>query len=335
MLQKSGVPLLSSLFALERQTTLPPVKRILSAIRQDLLRGKPFSQALGRHPRMFSPVYRNLVRVGEVGGVLDQMLWQLAKLFEWELGVRTRLREALTYPMIVIVTLIVALTLTLALVLPQFSQMFLSFRIQLPLQTRLLIGFSHLVSHYGWLLLLLAVASGFGLASCLRTDAGRDWWHAAQLRLPIVGRFILEFTISRFARVTASLTRSGVPILETLTLASESLSNRAVKRRLESVYRRVKGGTSLGSALAAEPMFPAMVTQMVATGEETGRLDELLHHVSEYYEQQVTIGLRRLITYLEPALLLVISLGVLLMAIAVYLPMWDLVKVFKQGPAGP
>ncbi len=330
VLQKSGVPLLSSLSALEAQLPSPSLKQILHEVHLDLLEGRTFSQALSRYPEVFTPVYLGLIRVGEAGGLLEQTLQQLAQLLEWEIDLRNRLREALQYPLIVLTTLSIAVTVMVVFVLPRFAEMFRSFKIQLPLQTRLLIAVSYLLSHYGWLIALLAVAAAVGWWAYLRTDAGCLRWHAWKLRLPVVGPVCLQLAMSRFARVTAALNQSGVPILETLALASESVNNKCIRAKLEVVGERVRRGESLARAMKAEPLFPAVTVQMVATGEESGRLDELLRSVSEYYDQQAAYAVKRFITYLEPALLVVVGVGVLVMATAVFVPMWDLVKIFKQ-----
>jgi len=331
VLQKAGVPLLSSLDALQTQLPAGSLKRILREVHRDLLEGRTFSQALGRYPKAFSPVFLGLIRVGEAGGLLDEVLKQLTQLFEWEIELRQRMQQALQYPLIVLATLSIALVIMATFVLPQFAAMFQSFRIPLPFQTRLLIGLSHLLSHSGWLLALLLAAAAAAWWGYLRTDAGRLRWHRWKIHLPVVGQVFLQLSMSRMARITAMLNHSGVPILETLALASESVNNRYVRKALQAVQERVRAGEPLASAMKAQPLFPVVVVQMVATGEETGKLDELLLSVSEYYDQQAAYAVKKLITYVEPALLVVVGLGVLLMATAVFVPMWDLVKVFKQG----
>jgi len=330
VLQKSGVPLLSSLHALKTQLAGRSLRHVLDGVHQDLLEGRTFSQALGRQPRAFSPIFVSLIRVGEAGGLLSDVLEQLALLYQWEIELRQRLRAAFQYPLIVLTTLCMAITIMVTFVLPRFSEMFQSFRIQLPFQTRLLIAISYAMSDFWWLFLLLGIGMGLGWWMYLRTARGRFRWHAWKLRLPVLGPIFLQLAMSRFARVTAALNRAGVPILETLDLASQSVNNRFIRSRLETVRGKVKSGSPLAAAMTAEVIFPPVVTQMVATGEETGQVDELLQSVSEYYDQQIDYTVKKLITYLEPFLLLVVGLGVLLMATAVFVPMWDLVKVFKQ-----
>ncbi|MBI3009840.1 MAG: type II secretion system F family protein [Candidatus Omnitrophica bacterium] len=310
VLQRAGVPLLSSLHALREQVSASALELVLAQVCQDLADGKTFSQALARHPATFNAVFLGLIRVGEAGGLLEEVLKQLSQLLEWEIDLRNRLREALQYPLIVLLTLSLALTILLVFVLPRFAEMFRSFKIELPLQTRLLIALGGFVSKYGWLCVLR--------------------WHTWKLKLPILGPVFMQIAISRFARITASLNHSGVPILETLALTSESVNNKAIGKTLNRVCAKVQGGATLAGALKTEPLFSAVVVQMVSTGEETGRVDELLQSLSEYYDQQVAYAVRKLVTYLEPLLLLFVGAGVLVMASAVFVPMWDLVKIFKH-----
>lgn len=330
VLQKSGVPILSSLKALETQLPSASLKRILREMHQDLLEGRTLSQALARHPKAFGPVELGLIRVGEAGGLLDDTLLQLAHLLEWEMEMRNQLKQAFQYPVIVLGTLAFAMTVMVVFVLPRFARMFQSLHIELPLQTRLLMALSYVISHFGWLMVLLVIGAAAGWLLYLGTEAGRLRWHRWKLRLPLLGPVCVELAMSRFARVIAALNRGGVPILETLALAGQSVNNRYVQQVIGRVRNRVEGGDNLANALRREPLFPPVVVQMVATGEEAGRLDELLQSVSDYYDQQVRYFVKKLVTYLEPALLVVVGIGVLVMATAVLVPMWDLVKVFKR-----
>ncbi len=330
VLQRVGVPLLSSLEALQAQ--LPPsgpASAMLRDVRQDLLAGKAFSQALQRHPGVFGPVFIGLIRVGEAGGLLEEVLRQLAQLLEWEIELRNRIRAALQYPVVVLGVLTLAVTIVLVFVVPRFENLFRSFEVPLPLPTRLLLGVSWCVSHYGWAMGLAAAGLGVGVWRFLRTAAGRFWWHRWQLRLPVVGPLFLQLALSRFARLVAALNHSGVPMVETLALAGESVNNTYVQQRIARVCDRVKGGESLAEALGVDRLFPPVLVQMVASGEATGRVDELLQGLSEYYDQQFDYAVRRLILLIEPALLIVVGVGVLLMAMGVLLPMWSLVRVVR------
>lgn len=331
VLQKAGVPLLSSLGALEAQLPAGALKHTIQAISRDLLNGSGLSQAFARHPRSFPPLVISLLRIGEAGGLLEQMLKRLAELCEWEMELQSRLKQALFYPLIVLGVLAVGVLLMVTVVLPQFVHLFASWQLSLPWPTRLLLGASVVVTRFGWLFALLGLSGVFALAAWLRTEAGRLRWHTLQLRLPLVGPLFVQLAMARFARAMAALTASGVPVLETLALSGESVNNSYIQRALCAVQERVKGGARLAQALGEDGLFPPAVLQMVATGEETGHMDELLQSVADYYDQQAAYLLRTLVTAIEPALLIVVGVGVLVMASAVLLPWWDLVKVFKSG----
>ena len=330
VLQKAGVPLLASLNALEAQVPSGVLQRTLKAISQDLLNGCTLSQAFARYPHSFDPIFIGLIKIGEAGGLLDEVLKRLADLCAGELELRSTIRQALQYPAIVLLTLAGALSIMVAFVLPRFAQLFGSFHLKLPIQTRIVLALSALLIHYGWLLALGLLGGIAALWAYIRTDPGRLWWDRTLLRLPVLGPVILQLGMSRMARAVSALSGSGVPMLETLALAAQSVNNRYIQEGLGRVVDRVKGGEALASALKAEHLFPAIVIQMVATGEEAGHLDELMRHVSDYYDQQVTYLLKKLLTYVEPALLILMGVGVLIMASSVLVPMWDLVKVFKQ-----
>jgi len=303
----------------------------VGAIANDLLNGYTLSQAFGRHPDSFDPLFIGMIRIGEAGGLLDEVLKRLAELAAWEMELRAQMNQALQYPLIVLATLSVALALMVTVVLPRFAQMFSSMHQQLPLQTRAILALSRVLVHDGWLLALLAVLGAIAGWRVLQTPGGRRWWDAHLLRLPVVGPLCVQLDMSRVTRTVAVLNASGLPMLDTLTLAAGSVKNTHIQGGLASVLEQVRGGQKLATAMKAAGLFPPVVVQMVATGEETGRMDELLSSVSDYYDQQAAYLLRKLITYVEPALLLIVGLGVLAMASAVLVPMWDMVNIFKAG----
>lgn len=331
VLQKAGVPLFASLQALESQAPSGALNTLLGRLLRDLLNGRTLSQAFARHPRAFDALFVGFIRVGEAGGLLDEALRRLAELCEWELEARARIHQALQYPAIVLATLLGALGIMVVFVLPRFAQFFTSLNIQLPLQTRIVLGISQLLSRHGWLVALALAAAVAGSVGFLRTPKGRLAWDRRLLRLPAIGALASEMAMARFAHAVSALCASGVPMLETLALARESMNNTYIKQRIGLAYERVKAGASLAGALKATGVMPPIVLQMVSTGQESGHLDELLRSVAEYYDQQAAYRLKRLILYVEPALLLVVGGGVLLMGTAVLVPMWDLVKVLKQG----
>lgn len=330
VLQRAGVPLLSSLRALEAQLPSGGLARSLRLVSDDLLKGSTLAQALARHPRSFSPTFVGMVEVGEAGGLLEPMLKRLAELFEWELELRSKIKQALQYPAIVLLTLSAALSVMMIFVLPRFAEFFGSLRIELPVQTRLVMALGRGIARYGWAMGLGLVGAAAILGYQLKTERGRCRWDRWILRVPALGPVVLQLEMSYLSRTIAALAGSGVPILETLALAGESLNNKWIQQAVARMSDRVKEGQTLSQALRADPLFPPVVTQMVSTGEETGRLDDLLQSVSDYYDQQTTYLVRKLVTYIEPALLILVGLGVLAMATSVLVPMWDLVKVFQH-----
>lgn len=330
VLQRAGVPLLSSLRALEEQLPSGHFREIIALVGRDLTNGHTLSQAFARHSQAFDPVFVSLIKVGESGGLLEDVLKRIADLTLWEMDLRAKIMQALQYPLIVVGTLIAALSMMMIFVLPRFAGFFQSLKISLPLQTRLVIGLGQIMGRYGLLFFLFFLAGGILVWRVLRTESGKLWWHQKVLHLPILGSLFVQLMMSRFARTVSALTASGTPILDTLQLAGESLNNKHIERGLIQVQERVRGGETLARAIASIHLFPPIVVQMVSTGEETGRLDEMLHSVADYYDQQATYLVRKLVTYVEPALLIVVGVGVLLMATAVLVPMWDMVKLFKQ-----
>lgn len=330
VLQKAGVPLLSSLQAIGEQLPASPLQRTLRTITQDLLGGHTLSQAFARHARSFDPLFISMIKIGEAGGLLEQILQQLARLFEWEMDFRAKVKQALQYPLIVLATLGVAIIIIVTFVLPRFAQLFSAWRIELPFQTKLILGLGTLISRYGVLMALAAIGGISALVWLFRTDKGQLWWHRTQLKLPILGPLFMQISMARFSRTLAALNASGVSILEALSLTGEGVNNRHIRNGLQTVIERVRGGESLAGALKATRLFPPIVVQMVATGEETGRIDELLASVADYYDQQATYLLRQLVTYIEPALLIVVGLGVLFLATSILVPMWDVVRVLRR-----
>lgn len=330
VLQRAGVPILQSLQALETQLEAGRLKRTLQIIQQDLAGGFTLSQAFARHPRVFDQTFVSLVRTGEAGGLLEDTFKRLADLLEWEMDLRSRITQALQYPIIVVGILAGALSIMAVVVLPKFAALFESFDTQLPLETRIVMAVSRFLSAYGSLVVLGLAAGAAAAVGYLRSPGGRRWWDPIRLRLPMVGPLALQLAMSRFCRTLSALSASGVNVFEALALAGQNVNNTYVQACIGTIGQQVEGGETLSGAMRRSPLFPPIVTQMMATGEETGRMDELLRSVSEYYDQQVAYRVRRLLGYLEPALLLVVGAGVLVMAMAVLVPMWDLVKVFKR-----
>ena len=327
----AGIPFLTCLDTLANQVENRKLRQVILEVRRDVEGGASFSDALAKHPRVFSELYVNMIRAGEEGGVLDEILDRLAALAEHEAETRARIKAALRYPVIVVVAIMVAFGILVTFVIPRFAALYSRFHVELPLPTRILIGINDVVQNYGILILAGLAAAALGLWLYIKTPKGREQWDRLKIRVPIIGILILKTILSRFSRVFAALSRSGLPILRILDILMGTLGNVVIQRAVETIRESVREGRSIAEPMRASGVFPPIVQQMVAVGEETGNLDEMLNKVSDYYDMEVEYAIRNLSTTLEPVLLLFIGGMVLFLALAIFLPWWDLVKIARPG----
>lgn len=326
----SGISFLRSLDTLSEQTKSRRLRRIIEAIRKDIEGGSSFSDALSKFPKVFSPLYVSMIRVGEEGGVLDDILERLASLLEHEAATRARIKAATRYPLIVIVSIAIAFFILTTFVVPRFAALYESSKVALPLPTQVLIFLNKAIRTY-WPLIIAAVAGlVFMLRGYIKTPAGRWNWDKLKLRAPIIGSVVEKAVMSRFARVFSTLYRSGIPMLHTLDIVTGTLGNVIIARAVEVIKESVREGKGLAPPMAGTMVFPPMVTQMVAVGEETGALDDMLTKVSDYYDLEVEYAIKNLSTTLEPILLLFIAGMVLFLALGIFLPIWDMIHVMKR-----
>lgn len=327
----AGLSFVSVFDALVEQTVNPKLRSILIQVRKDVEGGLAFSEALAKHPRVFDHLYVSMVRAGEASGVLDEMLDRLAFLMEREADTRARIKSATRYPLIVVTALVVAFGVLVTVVIPQFAKLYANFHAALPLPTRMMIGLDALIRSYGVVLVAVLVAAAFGLRAYLKTPTGQALWDGLKLRLPVFGPLFLKSALSRFARVFGTLNRCGLPALQALEIVAKTAGNVAVSRVIDTIQEGARQGRGLVQPMKASRLFPASVVQMVAIGEETGRLEPMLMKVSEYYDREVDYAIKNLATAIEPILLVVIGGAVLFLALAIFLPWWNLIHVFKGG----
>jgi type IV pilus assembly protein PilC len=325
----AGLTLLRSLYILAEQTENPVLGKIVNDVRQDVETGSSLSQALARHPKAFNRLYIAMVRAGETGGVLDATLNQLATTIEKQVGLRQKVKSAMTYPVAVFGLVVVIVTAMLLFIVPMFKDLYADLGGTLPVPTRMLLGVSHIATTFAPLILLALVGGGFLVRRWLRTAEGRAAWDAFKLRVPVFGTLVRKTAITRFARTLSVLLRSGVPILESLEITSDTVNNAVLARAIHDVQRAVKTGESIAKPLGDHPVFPPMVTQMMAVGEETGALDTMLDKVGEFYEQEVEATVESLTSLLEPALIVFMGLSVGAMVVALYLPMFNVINLIK------
>ena len=329
-MQRSGVPLLTSLNILEKQTTNKYFKDIIKEISASIEGGMSLSDALAKHPAVFGELYTSMVRAGEASGLLDEILMRLTEFGEKEIEYRNKIKSATRYPMITLGALVCAFLVVVNFVIPKFAGIFAQFKTNLPLPTKILLGLNYSMKHYFILMILGIVVFVYLVTKYINTKDGRLRWDTFKLDMPIFGKLTMMFVMERFARTMSILIRSGLPILQALDMAARAVGNALVARTISAIASNVREGKSIAEPMGISGLFPPIVVQMVAIGEDTGKLDELLMKVSEYYEQQSDYMLKNLTTLIEPLFILILGAMVLTMALAVFLPVWSLMSVFKH-----
>ncbi|MDT7513941.1 type II secretion system F family protein [Rhodoferax mekongensis] len=323
-LNKAGVPILRAFAGLEASATKPAMVELLKDVRSSLDQGRELSAALARHSVLFGNFYIAMIRVGEMTGRLTEVFLRLNEHMEFERDVRERIKQAMRYPSFVMIAMAAAIVILNIFVIPVFAKVFAGFNSELPLITRGLLGFSNWMIN--WWPMLLAVVAGavVGIRAYLRTPAGRYRWDARKLKLPIVGDIILKATLARFARSFALSSQSGVPLVQALTVVAQTVDNAFIGARIEQMRDGIERGESISRCAAATGVFTPVVLQMINVGEETGELDNLLFEIAGMYERETDYSIKGLSAAIEPVLLAVIGVLVLLLALGVFLPLWNM-----------
>ena len=329
-LMKAGVPMLRSLGGLQDSLSNPRLREVVADLRTSLDAGRELSAAMRRHPKVFSPFYVNLVRVGETTGQLEAVFLRLYEHLEFEKELRDRIKSALRYPAFVVLAMVLALAIINVVVIPAFAKVFASYKAQLPLMTRIVIGVSNFTVTY-WPLILIAVSgAAVGFVLWKSSPRGKYQWDRTKLRIPIAGKIILKATLARFARSFALAMKSGVPIVQCLSTVAAVVENDFIAQRIEQMRDGVERGESVLRTATVAGIFTPVVMQMIAVGDETGELDDLLHEVAELYEREVDYEVKTLAAQIEPILIVFLGVMVLILALAVFLPMWDLAQVSRR-----
>ncbi|HEX6267416.1 MAG TPA: type II secretion system F family protein [Burkholderiales bacterium] len=326
-LLKAGVPIMRALAGLEESMTNPTFKTVVADLRASLDSGRELSAAMRRHPAVFSSFYISLVRVGEGTGLLQDVFLRLYEHLEFEKEIRERIKSALRYPLFVIAAMAVALVIINVVVIPAFAKLFQGFNAPLPLMTRVLIEFSDFTVQYWPLLIALAALAAFAFRFWKRTPAGKYVWDRLKLRLPVAGKIINKATLARFARSQALSLRSGVPVVQGLTEVAGVVDNDYLASRIEKMREGVERGDSVLRTSAQAGVFTPVVLQMIAVGDETGELDDLMLEVAQLYEREVDYEIKTLAAQIEPILIVFLGVIVLILALGVFLPIWDLSRV--------
>src|SRR5438105_5095031 len=325
----SGLSLLRSLYILAEQTESKPLAEIVNQVRMDVERGSSLSQALAKHPKAFSRLYVSMVRAGEVGGALDSVLMRLAETIEKQVELRRKVKSAMTYPTVVAILVLLIVTAMLLFVIPMFQDIYKQLGGKLPAPTQMLINISKICRQFWYLIFLAEGGGAFAFRRWINSEEGRKRWDAIKLRVPVFGKLVRKTALARFSRTLAALVRSGVPILESLEIVADTSGNYVVAEAVRDTQAAVKRGDPLSKRLEVHPVFPPMVVQMMAVGEETGALDEMLDKIADFYDQEVTATVDALTSLIEPILICVMGAVVGGMIIALYLPMFNIIKLIK------
>ncbi|MGQ9569418.1 MAG: type II secretion system F family protein [Thermodesulfovibrionales bacterium] len=328
-LYKAGLPLLTGLGSLSEQTENKRLKPVIEDLCRQIQVGSSLYEALSRHTDIFSPIYINMVRAGETSGRLGESLDRFVILAERELKTRQKVKEAMRYPKIVILSLVIAFAILITFVIPRFAQMFARFNTPLPLPTRIMIGINNFFHSYWYIILMGLIGLPILIKYYLRTEKGKYLWDRLKTRIPMFGVLFLKIALSRFSYLFALLNRSGVPILQTLEITSSTIDNVTLSKSIMEISQKVKEGMSLNDAMKESGRFTPLVIQMVSIGESSGTLDEMLMRVTEYYDLEVDNAIKRLSTYIEPTLTVFLGIVVLFLALAVFLPWWDMASLFR------
>lgn len=326
----AGLPILAALEILHQQTTHPVLKSAIDRVRADVEQGSTLTEALQRHPRCFPAVFTSLIHAGEEGGLLASMLDRVGGLLEYEEETEQRIRSATFYPTLIVAELGVAFVILVKFVLPRFASLFRNLDARLPLPTRILIGASDFFERYWYLVLTLAIGAIAGAVLWSRTAAGRRRLDGWILAAPLFGPIFQKTIMSRFARVLAALVAAGIPILQALSVARGVAGNKIVEEEVDRMRDGVTAGMGLAESVQGRNVFPPLVVKMLAVGQETGAIDKMLVRVAKYFDRDVDYAVKNLSTAIEPVLLAVLGAAVLFTALAVFLPLWNLMNAFRH-----
>jgi len=323
----AGMPLVQGLDAIAQQHPNASFKEVLNQVRTDVEGGSTLSAALAKHPKVFDNLYTNMVAAGETGGILDTILQRLSTFIEKIVKLKSALRSAMIYPSVILTVAIGVVIIILWKVVPVFRTLFAGFNIQLPLLTRVVIAISGIVERFAIPIIILMVLAGIGIRYYYRTDKGRHNIDKSLLKCPVLGNILRKIGVARFTRTLATLLTSGVPILEGLNITAKTSGNAILEDTIHTLKQRIEEGGNMADPMRESGFFPPMVTQMISVGESTGEMDAMLVKVADFYEEEVDTVVANLLTILEPILMVFLGVVVGGIVIAMYLPLFKLIRV--------
>jgi general secretion pathway protein F len=323
-LLSAGIPAVETLRALIDQVENRDMERVLRNVRERVTQGDTLAEAMQSHPRFFNELYCNMVKAGEASGQLDRILGRLAVYITRQNRLRSKITAALTYPMVMIAVGVLVVIVLMTVVVPKLTSLFAKVGEGLPGITRALIAISKFFQHYWWSLIVLGVLLLLMTRAMQSTQDGRFRWDRVVMRMPVLGDLVRKTSIARFANTTSTLLKSGIPVLESLRIVQKVVQNEVLARTIGNVHDAIIEGSDIATPLQSSGAFPPMVGYMIATGEQTGQLEELLETVSESYDEEVDLSIGRLISVLEPLIILVLAGVVLFVVAAIIIPLMQM-----------
>jgi MSHA biogenesis protein MshG len=330
-LLKAGVPIMQALRGLRESTQNPALAKVIGNLNESLDTGLDLNSAMRRHPQVFSSLYVNLVQVGETTGSLQEVFLQLTGYLEREKDTRDQIKSATRYPTFVVAAIFIAIFIINLFVIPTFAKVYAGFKIELPLATKILIATSNFTVAYWPVILATVFVAVFYARYYVRTTDGRYRWDKFKLGIPVVGPVIYKATLGRFTRALAVMMKSGVPLVQGMTVVSRAVDNEYISDRIVQMRDGIERGETIARTAAATGMFPPLVIQMISVGEDTGSVDDLMFNVADFYDREVDYDIRNLSTAIQPILIVFLAIMVFILALGVFLPMWDLVQVARKG----
>jgi len=328
---RAGIPLISGLRALEEQTSNARLKMAIRDMCQEIDRGQSFSDALSKHKGIFSELYVSMVKAGEVAGALEDVLERLAGVIEFQMKTKEMLKSALRYPVFVISTLIIAFFILIRVVVPRFVPLFKGSKVALPLPTQILLLINDIVQSYGLLVLGGLIGIIVLVVLYIHSDKGAYVFDSLKLKIPLIGQIILKISMGRFAFMLENLVRTGIPIVKTLDIVARTVGNKYIAEKINEIGVKIEKGKGISGPLKEAGIFPPLVIHLISTGEETGSLEEMLKEISVHYDREVSYSVNRLSAWVEPILTAGLSVMVLFLALAIFMPWWNLMGALRSG----
>ncbi len=325
----AGVPLIRALATLQQQTENEAFKEILENVTKDVESGMTLADSMEKHPKAFSEIYVNMVKAGEAGGILDDILKKLATQQEKDASMKKKIKSSMSYPLVLVVIMIIAFFILTVWVLPSMTEMIVNLAnedTELPLSTRALVGLSDFMSSYWWVIAAAMIAGVFAFKRWIKTPSGRLTWDKLLLKIPVVNSVVSKIAIARFARTFASLMAAGVPVNESLNITASAIGNKVIEQELRDASKAVINGQQLSEPLSESTIFPPIVSQMLAVGEETGQTDVMLIKVADFYEEEAETVIEALASIIEPLMIVVMGVAVGIIGIAVFGPITSLTQ---------